>query len=42
MKGRAMPVNRAIRVTIGVTATIKLDPSMAPDLLPGSAGRAAA
>ena len=42
MKGRAMPVNRAIRVTIGMTATIKLDVSMASGLLPGSAGRAAA
>ena len=34
-KGRVMPVNRAIRVMMGMTATIKLDPSMASGLLPG-------
>ena len=38
MKGRAMPVNRAIRVVTGMTATIKLDPSMAPGLLSGPVG----
>jgi hypothetical protein len=41
MKGRAMPVNRAIRVVMGMTATIKLDVSMALGLLSGSVVRAA-
>ena len=38
MKGRAMPVNRAIRVTMGMTATIRLDLSMASGLLSGPVG----
>ena len=41
MKGKAMPVNRAIRIMMGMTTTIELDPSIASGLLSGSVVRAA-
>src|SRR6516164_4845026 len=40
MKGRAMPVNRAIRIVMGASTMIKLGPSMASGLLSGSVARA--
>jgi hypothetical protein len=41
MKGKAMPVNRAIRIMMVMTTTIELDPSIASGLLSGSVVRAA-
>jgi hypothetical protein len=40
MRGRAMPVNMAIGIAVGTMMKIKLDPSMASGLLPGSVVRA--
>src|SRR6516165_7376053 len=40
MKGRAVPVDRAIRIVMGRSTTIKLGPSMSSGLLPESVVRA--
>jgi hypothetical protein len=40
MRGRAMPLNMAIGIAVGTMMKIKLDPSMASGLLPGSVVRA--